>query len=130
MTTQPSRKQTAHQWGLDAEAKAAAFLRGKGYRILAERLRTAGGEIDVLALADAETLVIVEVKARQKLDDGLYAITPAKCKRLARAAEAVLMESDKIAGLHNAAALNIRFDAIIITPDAAPEHLANAWQVE
>ena len=124
------RKQAAHQWGLDAEAQAAAFLRGLGYRILAERLRTVGGEIDVLAMDGADTLVIAEVKARRLLEDGLYSITPAKRRRLARAAEAVLMEADKIAGLGNTDRLNIRFDVIVITPDAAPEHLANAWLVE
>lgn len=129
MTT-PTRKQTAHQWGLDAETQAAAYLRAQGYRILAERLRTAGGEIDVLAMEGADVLVIVEVKARQRLDDGLYSITPAKRKRLIRAAEAILMEPEKIAGLGDAAALNIRFDVVVITPTAAPQHLANAWQVE
>lgn len=128
--TLPSAKQRAHQWGLDAEATAAAYLRGKGYTILAERLRTAGGEIDVLAQEDADTLVIVEVKARRLRDDGLYSVTPAKCKRLVRAAEAVLMDAEKITGLADTARLNIRFDVIIITPDAPPEHLVNAWQVE
>lgn len=124
------RRQAAHQRGLDAEAQAAEFLRAQGYRILAMRLRTLAGEIDLLAMDGADTLVIAEVKARRLLDDGLYSITPAKRRRLARAAEAVLMEADKIAGLGDAARLNIRFDVIIITPDAAPEHLANAWQVE
>lgn len=125
-----ARRQAAHRRGLDAEAQAADFLRARGYRILAERLRTLGGEIDVLALDGPDTLVIAEVKARRSLDDGLYSITAAKRRRLVRAAEAVLMEAEKIAGLGDASRLNIRFDVIIITPDAAPEHLANAWQVE
>src|SRR5690606_2500278 len=83
--TNPStdhRRQAAHRLGLDAESRAAAFLRGKKFRILAERLCTAGGEIDVLALDGKTTLVVVEVKARATLDDSLYSITPAKRKRL------------------------------------------------
>lgn len=129
MTGSP-RKQTAYQWGIDAEAQAAAFLKARGYHILAERLRTAGGEIDVLAKENADTLVIVEVKARQKLDDGLYSITPAKQKRLIRAAQGILMEPEKIAGLGNAAALNIRFDVVVITPNNPPQHLENAFQAD
>lgn len=125
-----TRKLTAHQWGIDAETQAADYLRAQGYRVMAERLRTAGGEIDVLAMDGADTLVIVEVKARQRVEDGLYSITPAKCKRLIRAAEAILMAPEKIAGLGDTAALNIRFDAVVVTPDAPPQHLVNAWQVE
>jgi putative endonuclease len=133
----PDRRKKAHQWGLDAEAKAAEFLRGLNYTILAERLRTPGGEIDVLALEGKDTLVIVEVKARNNLDNGLFSITRAKQKRLARAAGAVLMQIEngqfthkKFAGLPAASALNIRFDVIIITSDGPPYHLINAWQAD
>jgi putative endonuclease len=124
------RKQTAQQWGLDAEAQATAFLRKKGYRILAERWRTAGGEIDVLATQDNETVAVIEVKARQKRDDGLWAITPAKQKRLLRAGEAVLAQYEKFTGLAPLTRLSMRFDVIIITPDQPPLHLLNAWQAE
>lgn len=128
--TVTARRKTAHQWGLDAEAQAAGFLREQGYRILAERWRSAGGEIDVLAADGEETLVIVEVKARKSVDDGLWSITPAKQKRLIRAAGAALAESAKFAGLAPLTRLNIRFDVIIITPHNPPLHLVNAWQAE
>lgn len=124
------RKTAAYRWGLDAEAKAAEFLRAQGYRILAERWRTAGGEIDVLASPNPETLVIVEVKARKAADDALYSVTPAKQKRLVRAAEAALSQYEKFTGLAPLLNLNIRFDLIVITPDAPPLHLENAWQAE
>lgn len=124
------RKRQAHQRGIDAEAQAADFLRAAGYRILAERWRTAGGEIDVLASPDPETVVVVEVKARKLADDGLFSITPAKQKRLIRAAGAVLNQYDKFTGLAPLTHLNIRFDVVIITPNHAPVHLTNAWQVE
>lgn len=123
------RKQAAYRWGVDAETVAAGFLEKQGLAILAIRLRTQGGEVDILAM-EGDTLVIVEVKARKLLEDGLFSITPAKQKRLARAAEAILMEADKIAGLENAAALNIRFDAVVISPANPPHHVPNAWYVE
>lgn len=124
------RKQQAYKWGVDAEAQAADFLRKQGYRILAERWRTAGGEVDVLAADGEETLVIAEVKARQQAEDALWSVTPAKQKRLVRAAQAVLAEHDKFTGLAPLTRLNIRFDVIIITPNHPPMHLPNAWQAE
>lgn len=124
------RKQAAHQWGVNAETQAAEFLRSQGYRILAERWRTAGGEIDVLAADGHDTLIIVEVKARKLEADALWSVTPAKQKRLIRAAGAVLAESAKFTGLASLAQLNIRFDVIVITPDNPPMHLLNAWQAE
>lgn len=127
--SKPDRKKAAHQWGLDAEAKAAHFLRGLGYTILAERYRSMAGEIDLLAFHD-ETLIIVEVKARQSHDDALWSVTPTKQKRLAQAANAVLMEADKFTGLGDPARLNIRFDVIVITPEMPPAHLQNAWSVD
>ena len=39
----------AFRTGLSAEARAAAFLMAKGYRILARRFRTPYGEIDIVA---------------------------------------------------------------------------------
>jgi putative endonuclease len=124
------RKQQAYQWGVDAEAQAAEFLRGLGYRILAERWRTAGGEVDVLAADGEDTLVIVEVKARKKADDALWSVTPAKQKRLIRAAGAVMAEHAKFAGLAPLDRLSIRFDVVVITPDNPPQHLPNAWQAD
>ena len=49
--------------GRDAEHRAARHLEAHGYRILARNLRLRGGEVDIVALDPAGTLVIVEVKA-------------------------------------------------------------------
>lgn len=128
------RKKTAQQWGVDAEAQAADFLRGQGYRVLAERLRTPGGEIDILAQDSQDTLVIVEVKARASFDEGLYSITPAKRRRVQRATEGLLMwlEEGKLSeiGLANPSSLHIRFDVVTVVPGLPPQHLTDAWQVE
>jgi len=53
---------TSDAVGRRGERAAVRHLRREGYRILARRLRTGGGEVDVLAL-DGETLALVEVKA-------------------------------------------------------------------
>lgn len=124
-----SRKQKAYQLGMDAELLAAQFLETQGMEVLAMRWRNAGGEIDVIA-RDGDALVVVEVKARASQDDGLYSITPAKQKRLLRAAEALLQETEKFAGLAGPCALNIRFDAVVIVPGQTPLHLPNAWQAD
>lgn len=131
------KRQAAHRLGMDAESLAAEYLRRKKLKILAERLRTAGGEIDVLALEGKTTLVVVEVKARATLDDSLYSITPAKRKRLIRAAEAVLamvqegqLPHQELIGQADLTTLNIRFDVVAVAQDVPPMHLVDAWQVE
>ena len=44
-------RQQAHQRGQTSETLAALWLRLKGYRILARRLKTRAGEIDLVAAA-------------------------------------------------------------------------------
>src|SRR6201994_4987168 len=53
----------AFRTGLSAEARAAAWLTAKGYRILAQRFRTPYGEIDIVARR-RNLLAFIEVKAR------------------------------------------------------------------
>ena len=81
------RKQTGRQ----GEEIAAAFLSGKGYRILERNWRCSGGELDLIA-ADRETLVFVEVRSRSGSRFGLAeeSITPAKQARLIDLAQTYL----------------------------------------
>lgn len=74
--------------GKAAEDAAAAWLEGKGYRVLACNHRTPAGEVD-LVCADGETLCFVEVRSRATEEHGTPAetITRAKARRVARAAE-------------------------------------------
>jgi len=51
----------AGKWG---ESRAGAFLRGKGYRLVAANYRTRFGEIDIVAQKGSLT-VFVEVKLRK-----------------------------------------------------------------
>lgn len=57
--------QTARrQFGDTGEDHAVAFLKGKGFYILARQVRTMFGEIDVVC-QDGKEIVLVEVKTRR-----------------------------------------------------------------
>jgi putative endonuclease len=105
----------AFQTGVSAEARAAAFLMAKGYRILAKRFRTPYGEIDLVARR-RNLLVFVEVKARATLDDAAYAVTPRQQRRIIDAAQAWLMAHPEHAEFE------LRFDAMLIAPRRLPRH--------
>lgn len=115
----------AYRYGLSAEKLAAWYLRGKGYRIVAERYRNAYGEIDLVA-ARGDMLVAVEVKARQSLDTCYETIAPWKQQKIIRAMQGLM--ASKIAGLGNAGERNIRFDVIWVAPYRWPKHIKDAWR--
>src|SRR5437764_8857253 len=110
----------AFRTGLSAEARAAAFLMAKGYRILAKRFRTRYGEIDIVARR-RNLLAFVEVKARASLEDAAYAITPRQQQRIIDAAQAWLMAHPEHADF------DLRFDAMLIAPRRLPRHLLAAF---
>jgi putative endonuclease len=73
--------------GKTGEDLACAELERRGYAILARRYRRRGGEIDIIA-RDGQTMVFVEVKAREGHDFGeaAEAITAFKRRRITRLA--------------------------------------------
>lgn len=78
--------------GRDWERVALRHLRRQGLRPVEENFRCKGGEID-LVMRDGDTLVFVEVRQRA---DGAHggaaaSITPAKIRRLVRAAQFYLL---------------------------------------
>ncbi len=74
-----------------AEEKAAAFLRSRGYRILARNVRLGPLELDLVAL-DGDTLCFVEVRYRADCRHGhpTETVGPRKQRRLTEAAERYL----------------------------------------
>ena len=54
---------------MNGEQAAAAFLRGKGYKIIQPNYRAAGAEVDLVASTD-DILCFVEVKTRKTRDFG------------------------------------------------------------
>lgn len=100
---------TSYQIGLWSEFLARWFLRFHGYRILKNRYvtgkKTGRAEIDIIAKKN-NTIVFIEVKARQTVSAAWAAITPAQSARLRRAAETFL--------INNHWSGNARFDVIVV----------------
>jgi putative endonuclease len=114
------KRQAAFRLGLSAETRAAALLIAKGYRIVARRWRSPLGEVDIVARR-RNVLVFVEVKARERLEDAAWSVTPRQRQRIIGAAQAWL-------GSHpDDVRANIRFDVVLVAPRSLPRHIANAF---
>jgi len=73
--------------GRIGEDLACGELEKRGYVLLERRYRRRGGEIDIIA-RDGETMVFVEVKAREGKDfgDAAESVTPRKRRRMTHVA--------------------------------------------
>jgi putative endonuclease len=80
--------------GEAAEDLAADYLTSRGISILARNVRCKGGEIDILCL-DGTFLTVIEVRqrARGRFGGALASVTPAKQRKIIRAARYVLKTS-------------------------------------
>ena len=85
------RGTTNYHAGRIAEGAVARHYTNCGARILAERWRGGGGEIDLILQGDQE-LIFVEVKAAQTHALAAERVTPAKSRRIKRAAESYLAQ--------------------------------------
>jgi putative endonuclease len=121
-------RQRSYRYGLAAEKIAAWYLRCKGYRILAHRHLGRFGEIDLIAKR-ADTIAIIEVKARQNITQCHFSIDGKKQHRLIQAAQEWSSMPRKVTGLNNMHDCNIRFDVIWIVPWAIPQHIKDAWRL-
>jgi putative endonuclease len=110
-------RRRAEQGGRRAETLAAWCLRLKGYAILAQRVRTPVGEIDLVARR-GRTLVFVEVKARTTASDAALALDEYRLRRVAAAAEA-------LAPRYARPGDDIRIDAVVIVPRRLPRHIVH-----
>src|SRR5918992_4680158 len=72
--------------GRKGETLAAWFLRLKGWRILARRVKTPRGEVDLVARR-GRTVVFVEVKWRARGDELGLAVDAWRLRRVAAAGE-------------------------------------------
>ncbi|MEO0501369.1 MAG: YraN family protein [Pseudomonadota bacterium] len=110
-------REQAERRGRRAETLAAWYLRLKGYRILGRRLRTRGGEIDIVARR-GRTIVFVEVKARRDDISADAALVAPALARVRRAADGLWPRFAKGAD-------GYRLDALVIMPRRLPLHLKN-----
>ena len=119
MNRPAEKRERAEQQGRRAETIAAGWLRLHGWRILAQRVRTARGEVDLVAKRRG-LVAFIEVKARTKVKDLETAIDLHRLKRVAAAAEILYPEYCKNGE-------DARIDVILVAPRRLPTHLTNVW---
>ncbi|MGG5808240.1 YraN family protein [Falsiroseomonas sp. CW058] len=116
-------REAAEGRGRQAEARAAAALEAEGWTVLARRVRTGAGEIDLVA-ERAGLLAFVEVKARPTLAEAAFALRPAQRRRLVGAAGAWL------AAHPGRGAAGIRFDVLLVDGAGQVRRIADAFRPE
>jgi putative endonuclease len=113
------KREAAEKGGRRAETIAAWWLRLRGWAILARRVRTPVGEVDLIARR-GRTVAFIEVKARATSDHAALALDDYRLRRVAAAAEA-------LAHRYTRAGDDLRIDAIFVVPGRLPRHLPNVW---
>ena len=106
-----AKRRRAERRGRDAESTVASWYEGKAFVVLARRLRTQGGELDLI-VADHALLIFVEVKTRRHLRDAAESVSPRQQRRLADAAEIALAEHP------DWRRDGTRFDVVLLVGDA------------
>ena len=115
-------RQLAHQRGHRSESLAALWLRLKGYRILARRLKTHAGEIDLVAAAPFGPVCFIEVKARGDARIAAESVLAGQQTRIARAASLYLASRPHLSRRGS------RFDIVAIASGALPVHHRDVWR--
>ncbi len=105
--------------GRRGEDEAAAYLRAEGWEILARRVKTKRGEVDLVARRPGLT-AFVEVKWRARSADLDLAIDARRLARVAAAAEILIPRFVP-------ASEDMRIDVLLLAPGVRPRHIANAW---
>ena len=108
----------AEKRGRRGEALAAWYLRFKGWRILARRVKTARGEVDLVARR-GRTVAFVEVKWRARAEELALAIDPWRLRRVIAAAEALAPRFVRAGDAP-------RIDVLLLAPRRFPRHIVNA----
>lgn len=109
----------AEKRGRQAERIAAWWLRLKGWSVLARRVRTRAGEIDLIARR-GNVVAFAEVKARRTEALLNEAIDERRLSRVAAAAESV---AHQWLGPMD----DMRIDVMLLAPGQRPRHLENVW---
>ena len=103
------------------EMRAVWALGLKGYRIVARRVRTPAGEIDLVACR-GDVVAFVEVKARATYAQAASSVSPGQRRRIVRAA------AHYISANPHFAALTQCFNAMLVVPRKWPHHVISAWR--
>ena len=114
------KRQVAERRGREGELRAALWLQAKGWSILARRVKTPRGEIDLVAKRGS-LVAFVEVKWRKTTQELDHAIDQHRLSRVAAAVECMAHE-------YATQGEDIRVDVILLAPRSLPRHIVNAWQ--
>lgn len=114
------KRELSEKRGRRGEGWAAWWLRLHGWRVVARRVKTPRGEIDLIARRGG-TVAFVEVKWRAAAPELALAIDEYRLRRVAAAVEVV---AHRYAGPHD----TIRVDVLLLAPGRWPRHIVNAWQ--
>lgn len=114
------RRQKAERQGRRSETLAALLLMLKGYRILARRVKTHAGEIDLVAKSPSGIVCFVEVKARPDRGAALDSVGARQQARIARAASLFLSSRPKLVPR------GVRYDIVTVAP--LPRHIPDAFR--
>lgn len=112
-------RRLAEAAGRRGERIAGWWLRLKGWRILARRVRTPAGEVDLVARRGS-LVAFVEVKLRATDGELDFAIDERRLARVAAAAEYLMPRFAQPGD-------DIRVDVMLIAPGQRPRHIENAW---
>ena len=115
------RGAAAQTRGVWAEDRACAALAAEGWTILARRLQTGAGEIDIVA-ERAGLLAFVEVKARPDLATAAAALSGRQQARLLAAGEAAL------AAHPDWGAAGVRFDVMLVDGAGQVRRIVDAFR--
>ncbi|HZU64271.1 MAG TPA: YraN family protein [Novosphingobium sp.] len=105
--------------GRRGEEEAARWLAAQGFALLARRVKTPRGEVDLIARGEG-LVVFVEVKWRARAGDLAQAIDQRRLARVAAAAEVLAPHYVKPGE-------DMRIDVLLLAPGHDPHHIANAW---
>ncbi len=122
MPRAPRIREAAEARGRAAEQRAASALEAEGWRVLARRVRTAAGELDLVAEREG-LLAFVEVKARPSLAEAAFALGARQQARLVAAAEAWLAANPGYG------AAGMRFDVLLVDAAGRVRRIADAFRV-
>ena len=115
------RGREADRKGRDAETAARNALERDGWCVLARRIRTAAGEIDMVAEKHG-LLAIVEVKARPTLADAAVSLSLRQQARLIGAADIILANNPAWG------AEGVRFDLLLVDAAGRVRRIADAFR--
>lgn len=125
--TKPSpykaERRLAEKRGRWAEGLAALYLRLQLFSIVAQRVKSPVGEIDLIARR-GDLTIFVEVKTRARSTDLATALESVNTRRIVRAAQHFLSRNPQIADK------DMRFDVIFLAPWTWPRHVKDAFTAD